>query len=99
MLTYVVQRVAYTWDRGACLGSGCILDVTWPAKRRIEVLDKISEALLQNTGRDMLSSLQLSDSFCVDCAKQLKVINRECREEVVWAELPSLLGWESWEGV
>jgi len=98
MLIFIVQRVAYTWDLGACPKSACILNVCKrSAKRKIEALDMISE-VLQDNGGDMLSSLQLSDSFCADCAEQLKYINRECREKVVWAELPCLLGWKGWEG-
>jgi len=99
-MTYVVQKVAYTWDLGACSERACILNVgVGPAGRRMEVLDKISNVLLQNSEGDMLSSLRFGDPFCTDCAKQLKNIHRGCRKQVFWAKLPCLLGWESWEGV
>ena len=96
----VAQRVAYTWDLGACHERACILNVgKRSAKRRMKVLDKVSDVLLQNSGGDVLSSLRLGDPFCADCAKQLKNIHRNCRKQVVWANLPSLLGRESWEGI
>jgi len=94
-----VQRVAYTWELGACPKSACILGVgVGPAKQGMKVLDRISSVLLQNSGGDVLSSLRLGDPFCADCTKQLKNIHREYRKQVVWVRLPSLLGWVSWEG-
>ena len=97
-MTYAAQTIAYTWDLGACLESACVLNIgVGSAERGTETSKKISDALVKNSEGDMLASHQFGDIFCADCAKRLK--NSDCRRSLVWARLPSLLGWESWEGV
>jgi len=98
-MTHVAQNIAYTWDLGGCPESACVLNVdTNLTKRRMEALEKISNVLVKNSEGDILSSLRFGNPFCADCAKRLKNIHRDCRKQLVWARLPSLLGWESWEG-
>ena len=97
-MTYAAQTIAYTWDLGACLENACILNVDMgSAERGTETSKKISDALVKNSEGDMLSFPQFGVIFCADCAKRLE--NSDCRRHLVWARLPSLLGWENWEGV
>ena len=99
-MTYTGQTIANTWDLGACPGGACVSDVGInPGERRTEALKKISDALVKNSEGDMLSSLSLGNILCADCARRLENIHRDCRKQLVWAKLPSLLGWESWEGI
>jgi hypothetical protein len=97
-MAYTGQTIAYTWDMKACPERSCALNVgTKPGERRMEASMKISDVLVKNSEGDMLSSLRFGDFFCADCAKRLK--DSDCREPIVWARLPSLLGWESWESI
>ena len=95
-MTYTAQTIAYTyiWDMGGCSEGVCILN-----DGLMEVLKKISDVLSESSEDDVLSSLRYEDLFCVDCARRLRNSHRGCRKYIFWAKLPSLLGWESWEGV
>ena len=93
-----MTSIAYTWELGACSERACLLNVgVNPTERRVETL-KISDAMVRANEGDMLSSLSLGNPLCMDCAGRLEDIHRDCRKKLVWAKLPSLLGWESWEG-
>ena len=92
--------IAYNWDLGVCTEVTCVLNVgTNHTEQRKEALNKISDALVEQSGGDMLSSLPLENLLCAGCADMLKDGHRDYRRKFVWAKLPSLLGWESWEGV
>jgi len=93
-MTYTAQAVAYTWDMGGCSGGMCVLN-----DGLMEALKKISDVLSDSSEGDVLSPLRYEDLFCVDCAKRLRNSHRDCRKRLFWTRLPSLLGWESWEGV
>ena len=93
-MTYTAQTVAYTWDMGGCSEGVCVLN-----DGLMEALKKISDVLSDSSEGDVLSSLRYEDLFCVDCAKRLRNSHRGCRKNLFWTRLPSLLGWESWEGV
>ena len=98
-MAYTGQTIAYTSDLGTCPKRTCALNVGVNAtERRTEALKKISDALVKNNEGDMLIPLSLED-LCADCARRLKKIHRDYRKQLVWARLPSLLGWESWEVV
>ena len=99
-MTHTAHTIAYTWDLGVCADQACVLNVgIRPAEWRVEALKKVSDVLVKNSEGDMLSSFQFGGVCCADCAKRLKNSHRDCRKHLVWARLPSLLGWESWEGV
>ena len=93
-MTYTAQTIAYTWDMGGCSEGVCVLN-----DGLMEVLKKISDVLSDSSEGDVLSSLRYEDVFCVDCAKRLRNSHRGCREHLFRTRLPSLLDWESWEGV
>ena len=92
-MTYTAQTIAYTWDVGGCGRGACALD-----DGLIGAFKKISDVLAKSSEGDVLSSLRCGDIFCAGCAKWLKNGHRDCRKRLVWAKLPSLLGWKSWEG-
>jgi len=99
-MIHTAHTIAHTWDLGTCTNKACVLNVGInPAKPRMEALEKISEALVRNSTGDMLSPLSLGGLLCGDCARRLEDSHRDCRKQFVWARLPSLLGWESWEGL
>ena len=98
-MTYTGQTIAYTWDLGPCAERACVLNAGLsPIKGRMEALKKTSDGMLRREG-DLLSSLSLGNLVCAGCARRLEDIHRDCRKRFVWAKLPSLVGWESWEGV
>ena len=97
---YLAQATAYTWDFGVCPEWACVLNVDInPTKRRMEALEGIFDAILKRSHDDMLSPLSLGNLLCAGCAGRLESIHRSCRKRLVWARLPNLLGWGSWEGV
>jgi len=99
-MTHTAHTIAHTWDLGICANKVCALNVGInPPKPRMEVLEKISDVLIKNSGGDMLSALSLGHLLCADCARRLENSHRDCRRQFVWARLPSLLGWESWESI
>jgi len=93
-MTYTAQTIAYTWDMGGCSEGVCVLN-----DGLMEVLKKISDVLSDSSEGDVLSSLRYEDVFCVDCARRLRNSHRGCRKHLFWTRLPSLLGWEGWEGI
>ena len=100
-MTYTAQTIAYTWDLGACIERACVLNVGMnPAERRTEAL-KISDAIVRKSEGDILSPLSLGSLLCADCTRRLRLENdnRNLREQLVWARLPNLIGWEDWEGI
>ena len=98
MMTHAAHGIAYVGDLSMCPQMTCVLNFgTNSVERRAEALKKISDVIVKKSEGDMLSSLWLGNLLCVGCAKLLKNGHRECRKQLVWARLPSLLGWESWE--
>ena len=99
-MAYTAHTIAYTCDLGACSDRACALNVGIDlTERRMEALKKIFDVIVRKSEGDMLSSLALGNLLCVGCARRLENSHRDCRRQFVWERLPSLLGWESWEGV
>jgi len=99
-MAYAAQTIAYTWDLGACPDQACVLNVgTNLTERRMEALKKIFDAIVRKSEGDILSSLAFGNLLCVGCARRLENSHRDCRRQFAWARLPSLLGWNSWEGI
>ena len=87
-------------DPGVCTDGSCVLHAPVnPAEGRKDAINKIFDAILRGSEVDMLSPLSLGTLVCKNCAKWLESTHVDCRKEFIWAGLPSLLGWESWEGV
>jgi len=100
MMVHAAHGIAYVGNLSACPQRVCILNVPISSsERRAEALRKISDVVAKKSEGDMLSSLSLGNLLCTDCARLLKSGHRDCRKQLVWARLPSLLGWESWEGI
>ena len=98
IMTHATHGIAYVGDLSMWPQMTCVLNFgTNSVERRAEALKKISDVIVKKSEGDMLSSLRLGNLLCAGCAKFLKNGYRECRKQLVWARLPSLLGWESWE--
>ena len=99
-MTHAAHGIAYVGNLSVCPERACVLNVGINrAGRRMEALRRVSDVMVNKSEGDVLSSLSLGNLLCADCAKLLKTGHRDCRKRLVWARLPSLLGWESWEGV
>ncbi|KAF9646061.1 hypothetical protein BDM02DRAFT_3271277 [Thelephora ganbajun] len=100
MMTHAAYGIVYVGNLRVCPEKACVLNVGInPAERRVEALKKISDVMVKKSEGDVLSSLSFGNLVCTDCANLLKYGHRDCCKELVWAKLPSLLGWESWEGI
>lgn len=99
IMTHAAHGIAYVGNLSVCPQRACVLNGIDPAKQRVEGLKKVSDVIVDNSEGDMLSSPPLGNLLCADCARLLKDGHRNCRKQLVWARLPSLLGWENWEGV
>lgn len=95
-ITHVTHSIVYAKNLGVCAERVCALNTT---EQRTEVLKKLFNAMADRNEGDMLSSLTFGILACAGCAKRLEKIHLCCRKKFVWAALPSLLGWKSWEGV
>ena len=92
-------RIVYIGSLGVCAGRTCVLNVGIDhMERRMKALENIFDVMAGRSEGDMLSPLSLGTLACVDCAERLEKAHVGCRERFVWAALPNLLGWESWEG-
>ena len=101
MMTHTAYGIVYRRDLGVCPDRSCILNVgvNLTGARR-EALNKISDVMpFGEREGDMLSPLSLGILVCVNCTKRLEKIHLDCRSQIFWAALPSLLGWGSWERV
>ena len=100
LMTIVAHNIVYLMDLGVCAKGACVLNVGMnPTERRIAALKKLFNVLIYENEVETLSSPSLGTLICVDCAKRLLTIHSGSRKKYVWTKLPSLLGWESWEGV
>ena len=96
-MTLAAHSVVYTGNLGACAENVCILNVgIGSTERRTEAQKKILDAMLGMIQVNMLSPLSLGTLVCVNCAKRAEKAHLGCRKQLVWARLPSLLGWDSW---
>ena len=94
------HSVVYTGNLGTCAEKVCILNVGIdPTEQRVEAQRKLLNAMLGKNQGDMLSPLSLGTLVCVNCAKRAEKAHLGCRKQLVWARLPSLLGWGSWGDV
>ena len=100
LMTHAAHGIAYVGNLSVCPQKPCLLNfATKPPEQSAEALKTISDVMVQKSEGDMLSSLSLGNLLCVNCAKLLKSGHRDCRKQLVWAKLPSLVGWESWDAV
>ena len=100
MMTHAAHGIAYVGNLSVCPRTACLLNFTikFP-ERRMEALKMISDVMVRKSKGDMLSSLSLGSLLCMDCTRLLKNGHRDCCKQLVWARLPSLVGWESWDAV
>ena len=80
---------------GVCAEGACALKVS---ADHLEAL-KIFGMMFARSEGGPLAPLSLGTLVCMACAKRLEKVHLGYRKELVWPELPSLLGWESWEEV
>jgi len=100
VMTRAADGIGYIGNMGSCCKVACLLNVGFgPAGRRTKALKRVSAVLVDKSVGDVLSSLSFGNLLCVDCATLVKKVHRDCRQRYIWVLLPSLLGWESWEGV
>ena len=98
MMTHAAHGIAYVGNLSACPRRACLLNFpVKPPEWRVEALKMISDVMVQKSEGDMLSSLSLGSLLCMDCVILLKNGHRDCCKQLVWARLPSLVGWESWD--
>ena len=99
MAILAAHRIAYTGDLGVC-PERCILSTgTNRIQQRVKALNDIFNVMVERSEGDLLSPLSLGTIVCVNCAKRVEKVYLDFRKEYLWAELPSLLGRGSWEGV
>ena len=83
-----------------CPEESCVLHARVSStEERRDALNKLFTCLLGRSDGDMLSPLSLGTLACTNCAKRLEGYHVGLRKKFIWVELPSLLGWERWEGV
>ena len=97
VMTHATYGIVYLWDLGECPDGLCVLSVG-AGQERMEALKKISEVMFDVNEGDMLTPPALGTLTCANWAKRLEKTHLDCRKDFVWALLPNLLGWESWEG-
>ena len=100
MTTGAAYDTVYSWGRGVCPDRLCVLNVDMnPTEKRMEALKKLFLHMIEGSDRNVnvLSPLSFEKIACVNCAKALEEVHRRSRKELIWARLPSLLGWESWK--
>ena len=97
MVTHAAHSIAYV--EAVCPQRVCASNAGAAPLERIEALRKISDVMVKKSEGDMLSPFSLGNLLCADCERLLKNGHRDCCKQLVWARLPSLLGWESWEGI
>ena len=94
--------IAYMRDLGVCADRSCVLSTGIDStEARRGVLKEIFNVMVKQSERDMLVSPSLGANVrvCMNCASHMEGLHLIHRKGLVWAALPSLLGWESWEGV
>ena len=85
-----------------CPDRSCALSVGLKrTTERAEALRKVFLVMIKGGGHgvDILSPLSLGTIVCVGCARAREKGHLGFRKEHIWAKLPGLLNWESWEGV
>ncbi|KAF9652108.1 hypothetical protein BDM02DRAFT_3109504 [Thelephora ganbajun] len=94
------HTIVYVPNMGVCSESACTLNVGINrAEQRMEALNKIFDVMAGRDEGDLLSAPSLGNIVCADCAKWLEATHISWRKRVFSAKLPSLLGWEGWEGI
>ena len=97
-MAYAMQTFLFTRNPGVCAEETCAMgsSVT-SAGQRTEALKKITEVIARKCGNDPLSPLSFGNLLCAGCARPLVSAHRTCRKRLVWEDLPTLIGRESWE--
>jgi hypothetical protein len=65
----------------------------------MEALKKISDWYIEEERRRYVVFPLVGKPSLCGLRKSDEDGHRGCRKQFVWARLPNLLGWESWEGV
>ena len=100
VMTIAAYSIVYNGNLKVCREKACVLNAGVDnTEGRMKALEKIFDVMVARSEGDMLSPLSFGTLVCVDCGELLEQAHLGCRKELVWAALPSLLGWESWEGV
>ena len=95
-MSLAAHSVVYTGNLGACTENVCILNVgIGSTEWRMEAQKKILDTILGMIQGDMLSPLSLGMLVCVNCVKWVEKAHLGCHKQLVWARLPSFLGWDS----
>ena len=94
------HSLVYLSDLGVCPDKLCILHVRGSSTGgRNEALHELFSIVLSGSEGDMLSPPSLGTLACASCATLLERAHLGFRKDFVWAGLPGLLGWGSWESV
>ena len=94
------HNFVYVGDLEACPDTSCILHVRVNSARgRREALNKLFNVMLIGSEADMLSPPSLGTLACASCTTLLERAHLGFRKNIVWAGLPSLLGWGGWGSV
>ena len=99
---YIISAysILHFWNPEVCPEESCVLHARVSStKGSGDALGMLFDCMLRGCEGDMLSPLSLGTLACTNCAKRLERNHLGCRKEFIWVELPSLLGWERWEGV
>ena len=95
-----VYGIVHTGDLGVCPDNSCVLNVgTGSTEGRRDVLNNVFNVMFKGSEADVLSPPSLGGIVCTKCARQLEKTHLGCRKEFIWAILPTLFGWGSWEGL
>ena len=92
--------IVYMHGLGVCPDRSCVLNVGIDsAEGRRDALKKIFYAMAVENKCGLLSPPSLGTRACVDCANRLEKAHLIYRAGFFLERLPSLFGFESWEGV
>ena len=87
------RSIVYNGNLRVCALEGCVLNVgVNPIEQGMEGLKKVADDIIDESKGDLLAPLSLRNFVCVNCAKLVEASHLQCREQLVWRPLPSLLG-------
>jgi len=93
-----VYAIVHVGDLGVCPDRSCVLNIgiNSTAARR-GALNKIFNVMVKGGEANVLSPPSFGGIVCTSCARELEKAYLDRCKEFVWAVLPSLFGWGSWQ--